>query len=71
MKLYLLERTDSWRYDEYDSWIVAAPNANVAKTIGPLGLGKAGYSLVVTVTYLGDAKPGTPMSTIHTSFNAG
>ena len=71
MKLYLLERTDSWRYDEYDSWIVAAPNARVAETLGPKGPGKTGYPGRVAITYLGDAKPGTPMSTIHTSFNAG
>ncbi len=33
--IYLLERTDKWDYDEYDSAVVAAYDENSAKALFP------------------------------------
>lgn len=68
MNLYLVERTDNWGYDEYDSWVVAAKSKKGAAKKGP-------YSNLppVDITYLGKAAasidPDEPF--IIASFNAG
>lgn len=36
MKLYLLERTDDWWYDTYDSFVVCANSIEDAVTIFPI-----------------------------------
>lgn len=80
MKLYLLKRLDDFSYDEYDSAIVAAKNADDAETIHPSGREdeptQGLYSTwtnqaFIDVTEIGTAKPGTKRGVILASFNAG
>lgn len=33
MKLYLIERSDYWSYDDYDATVVAAPTENKARVL--------------------------------------
>lgn len=73
MNLYLLERTDSVGYDEFDSIIVAAPSEAAARVIRPAGgwvdtmCNEDGVTLRITL--VGTTQ--MPSGIVHTSFNAG
>jgi len=79
MKLYLISRTDSWSYDDYDSAVVAAPSEDVAKSIHPSPYhtdgddDDDGWPSIdkVAVKLIGDAVEGTEAGVICASFNAG
>lgn len=67
MRLYLVERTDSVDYDEYDSCVVSAVSECAAKYEATELWSK--YS-PVKVKYIGVADSTEP-GVIHSSFNAG
>jgi len=79
MKLYLISRTDSWSYDDYDSAVVAAPSEDIAKSIHPYvghdGDEECSYGWPsidkVAVKLIGEAVEGTEAGVICASFNAG
>lgn len=76
MNYYLVYRTDSIGYEEYDSFVVSAETAEEAKQYNPSGYEDSGSwpSRSIKVTYLGPCgnpdfiKPGT---VVCASFNAG
>ena len=76
-KLYLIERTDKWSYDEYDSAVVCAESEEEAKLINPNGDWVDMYTRwcetpeQVKVTYIGVAGPLVPKGVVLASFNAG
>ncbi|UQT02655.1 helicase superfamily 1/2, ATP-binding protein [Serratia phage vB_SmaM-Sureiya] len=67
MRLYIVERTDSVGYDEYDSCVVAALSESDAKYEATELWSK--YD-PVTVKFIGIADSKEP-GVIHSSFNAG
>ena len=74
MKLYLISQTENTGYDTYDSAVVAAENAKIAREINPDrsdGSYAWCHSKDVTARYLGVAKAGTKRGLICASFNAG
>lgn len=77
MKLFLLERTETIDYDEYDSCVVCAKNEEEAKEISIKELHEDTFSgwtdnkSVISATEIGTAKRGTKVGIILASFNAG
>lgn len=78
MKLWKIERTDEWSYDDYDSAVVAAIDEQAARMTTPDGrpfrsdlTAWAANADLVKVEYIGEAKPGTTAGVIIASFNAG
>jgi len=80
MNLYLIKRTDSCDYDQYDSAVVASESEEDAKTIHPSGGRDYDGELSsylwttpqkITVELIGTAKPFTKRGVICASFNAG
>ncbi len=69
MKLWIIERTDSVGYDEYDSIVVAADSEDDALRIEP----KGGWASVdhLTARCIGEAMPYVSRGVVHASFNAG
>jgi hypothetical protein len=76
-KLYLIERTDNWSYDDYDSVVVCAESEDEARLINPDGeWGQRFRSWCATpdqvkVTYIGVAGPLVSKGVVLASFNAG
>jgi hypothetical protein len=84
MKLFLISQSENKGYDRYDALVVAAPNQRTAKTIHPR-TGRPTEAPEwhehrefwcespkdVKAEYLGEAKDGTGIGLILTSFNAG
>ena len=66
MKLYLVERTDSVSYDEYDSWVVAAKSPKEARKLCNWGV-----PIEEVRTRVTEIKPGVKARKILGSFNAG
>lgn len=81
MKLWKVARTDEWSYDDYDALIVAAVDEASARMTTPdgvpidadAGLGSSWVNSpdLLTVEYIGDARPGTAAGVVLASFNAG
>jgi hypothetical protein len=83
--LYLVERDDIWRYDEYDFMVVCAANRRDARSWHPDGdlmeahchnVGRATWVapedvLSLQVTYLGAAAAGLQRGVVRASFNQG
>jgi len=67
MNLYLVVRTDDRTYDEYDSAVVCAENAQEAMT-SCLNMFNEGF---MNYTLLGVAEKTVPKGEILASFNAG
>ena len=73
MNIYLLNRTDKWGYDDFDSFVVVAESDEEAKN---LKLGYCDGSSWTTpdkikVTLLGVASPNVIKGEILGSYNAG
>lgn len=80
MKLYLIEQHEVTGWDVYDSAVVAADSAEIAKRTHPSGNDSHWDSNFptwctnindVVVTYLGDASPEIEAGVVLASFNAG
>jgi len=78
VKLWLIERTDSWSWDDYDSAVVAAADEQAARETTPCehrwGDKSSSWCIspeMVRVKLLGTAASGTEPGVILTSFNAG
>lgn len=78
MKLWRIERTDTWGYDDFDSAVVAAEDEIAARMTTPdgrpFGLPFSSWTKSVEdvkAEYLGEAKPGTSAGVVLASFNAG
>lgn len=73
MKLYLIERTDNWWYDDYKATVVAAPSESIARR-SALELFNNGYTPssdgFIDVTLLAENSLCTE-GIILSSFNAG
>lgn len=83
MKLFRISQVENCGYDTYDSAVVAAPDAQTARTINPSNgkkidemdkwqkLAWCSSADKVVVTYLGEAADGIEQGVICSSFNAG
>lgn len=81
MKIYKVERTDNWSYDDYDSFVCYAENEEKAKDIHPNWWSisndfwgwwvKIDGKKFLKVTYIWEALEVTEESIILSSFNAG
>ncbi len=67
MNIYLIERTDAWKVDEYDSWVVFAADKPQALCVDPSGRGVSMYR-EVKVTLLGTSFEETETKVICASF---
>jgi len=75
MNLYLIERTDHWGYDDYDSAVVCAENVEEARRT-EVAVSKYGFNPWTTpdnvkVKMLGTAKDNIEKGVVLASFNAG
>lgn len=71
-KLFLIERTDDWDYDEYDALVVCATDPESALGIKPSEHDEYWFRYPRTVKYLGIAHKSIELnSVILGSFNAG
>jgi hypothetical protein len=81
MNLYLVARDEGVNYDEYDSFVCAAPSAEAARQMNPGGDTEYSRTWIdlrseqqrnkLKITLLGEAKDGTVADVILGSFNAG
>jgi len=81
MRLYLISQSTNWGYETFDSAVVAAKSAKIAKHMDPsTGLPKVFSEPSdawcnspddVIVKFLGKAVKGTKQGVICASFNAG
>jgi hypothetical protein len=79
-KLWLIERTDKWGYDDYDMAVVCAETEENAKLTHPDGESEvirddsydswAKYE-EIKVSYLGEADESVGIGVVCASFNAG
>jgi hypothetical protein len=72
--LWLISRTDSIGYDEYDAFVVAASNIKAARAFAAEGVkGAAGEFTVqnTTTQRIGAASAKVPAGIVLGSFNAG
>lgn len=75
MNIYLVERTDGWGFDDFDSFIAVAPDEEYAKSMIPRWQGRGGGwpdPEHVKVICVGEAVPTFAEPTVLcASFNAG
>ena len=75
MNLYLISQHTNCKYDTYDSAVVAAVDADDAKTIHPSGDwnwgGWCDSPTEVTAKLIGMAAPGVERGVVLASYNAG
>lgn len=73
MNVYLLERTDYWSYDMYDSAVVVAKDEEEAKNLFPKHFSKTYDPLVkdIIVTIIATEAVKTDADIICASYNAG
>jgi hypothetical protein len=86
MKLFLVSRPDPADYDEYDAFVVAAPDAATARWMYPMSGAFSDEAIpkeswqqgcwvkdpeTLSVAYLGEARDGMPQGVVLASFNAG
>lgn len=82
MYLFLVSRTDGVGYDDYDSFVVNALDADQARDTYPgyennwpdyVGswVDRKDIYTMLTVEHIGQAKPGLPLGKVLVSFNAG
>lgn len=72
MNIYLLERTDKCGYDEFDSLVVIAENAELAQKMKPkYGDGEWTTPDKIYVTLIGTAIEGSVTGVVLGSYNAG
>ena len=71
--IYLINRTDTWGYDEYDSWMVIAKNEEDAKLISPSPYDTGNYKDCCTVKLIGKCTNNLYNNgdVVISSFNAG
>ena len=70
MKLWLLVRTDSWGYDDFNACVVVASTEEEARLIQPANYGWCAVENV-SVKYLGKTDQVFDSPVICASFNAG
>ena len=87
MKLYLISQKENNNYETYDSAVVCAESEEQARNVNPdkwkfgedtefMNWSKREYSWCsspdkVTVEYIGEAKEGSTVGVVLSSFNAG
>lgn len=76
MNLYLLNQTENYDYDTYETAVVAAPNEKTARSMHPRGYIKMlstcnSKRYIVTVDYLGKAAKGIKQGVLCASYHAG